>query len=1308
MNLKLKQKIKKIAISFSLAVAMIFSINATTMFGAFNLIKNNFAGAIYSAENYHTYNFDTNSYFNNNTSGNSNNYDINRYQNLVDLKLDNGMYPISKFNGITTLSDERNKEDFDISANKNVDDYAAVISTNNYEVARKYYLSNSEGKNLFNTVTGKDKEVNVIYVSPIKKVNESDDSYKQRLEKLAASLTSLNESDKLGFKKYVVRDTLAKNHDNNDYTIIGTETDEYKELSTELEGLTIKDENNEDVAFNKADYNFYYKKQFEYRENYLYFRTTSTTSLTNNSYFVLSCWVYTAGNATASIAVSGTNLDAKIENISTNGLWTQYYLFIEARAAVSTSVYIYLYYGDQDGVTGVNSLKDYKDKDNAFVNTDGTTEDNYKNKTMTGTVIFDNLKLTTINVTDYTNQTINGHKPNDIAKAHLADGYTIDGSVVDGKPTKQIVNNVLATTKGEGENKVIEYTNVYYNSLSQLSEEYKYSARYYSETMFNNDLDNGFQNSSENSNLVKNIPVLDYDSYLNLSGNEMFTYYMPRYTSDSSTTDLTQLAKDAYRQKYNNNMLDVSIVPESEFGEYDREELDEFGNKIPVTDTDGNTSNKTEKVTNNTFVSAANQTNYVLKLNNKNSAYDLGVTSSSFTINPSTYYRVSVWAYSNTKDAVATAKLFSTIKTKDSLTYGSLVLSSQSVTEFEYNSNSTNGWKELVFFVQGNPYSSCTINLSLIASSNDTIYFDNIQIEAISSSSYSSGSYKLNLADKGVLTSNVSNGLFNTFTTSGEDITNTYPYTASNWSKDKENSDEVVAGIISTNNQLYNKRVPAYKDGKLYYYEDGETVAEDDKAFKDYAGKYLHTTTVAEMFGNQPRPTYSVYDKPMVEGNVYAMYFPKVEDAEDKPSFLIKSSNIGSSSSSSSLSANAVYKLTFMAWIGDNFSGKLIAKLLYNNEPLTDIVLNISDDSTIERQTWQTFTIYIRTGNTSRSSISLQLGGQGEGTLFFQNVHNISLTEKESGKVSVNDQFEKLLKDYSTPDKQNVITSGKSNILRLVDLQNNNLTHSTVKDKESFLYDSYSYTLADKDDKANYTQGTIGVAEDISGFVFNDQKITDIKNDNSISSTYLLLKNEKSTDYTSAVSAYNNSLSANKYYKLTFDVKTSDMGENGLNVSVNGLSENFKNINTSSITSNNGWSTYTVYVKVGSSSVSSLSLNFTLGKTENSFTGWALISNINLTELDEDEYDTDTNKDEIKNNPNTIIKNLYTESKTDDNNKDNKHSFSWSTFFLVFSSILLVIALVVALVAVIIKRKGKIKLGNNSGEKNDTSEGGIL
>lgn len=1343
MKSKLTQKIKTSVLSIFMAIAMMLSANFSSIYAVSNFAR--YASAAenkYAASSTVKFTFDSAESTTQILNGVSGHYSVNRSASILDAynSVSNKTYfPIVKYNGFSALTAERdslkNENETALDADK-ADTYYGVISTNEYQVARKeytkknneYVLETEKIEVTENAGTADEKVTisnkNVVYISASKLSDETDTQFNERIESLKSIISVVNAkyTTKSGNVIYKYLDTNTEtneSYDNSDYQTINTESDQYSTISTDFEGqkLAGSEEN-----INLTSYTLQNKKTYEYVENVLGIKTNKTISLTNNSYYVVSVWVYTAGKddnpTTATIAVTGTNFNAQIENINTNGVWVQYYLFIETPVADSTNITVSLYYGDSYGVTGTKSLNDFS----------SDTETPYKDTTITGTVAFDQLKIDQINQTEYVNMTINDYSYKDIAKANLAETYRSEDKI------GEIKNNKKATATEEDGTTTYTYQYATYSSLSDISVAERFSAR------FTHNYEYGsFQGltGQDNDDLVyqpsKN--EFNYDSYQD-NDEKYFTYYMPRYSEDDSSRELVLDEKNAYRDRYyTNSGLIVSVVTEGEeFEAYSKDKYDELGNLVEkVTegeesssdsnDDEENKYEQIENVKNNTFITTPNGTNDILKLENKTS-YKLGVVSRTIHLPTHAYYRVSVWVYSSDKEATATVKLFSTLKEKTSLKNGTLVIAEATATDFEYNSNSTNGWQEISFVVQGNPYQDCELNLAMLASANATVYFDNIKVENISSSTYSSGSHKLDLSSKAVLSSNISNGRFNSITVSNADTINSYPYVAQNWTiVSDDTSDNVISGVVTNNQTVWNNKViPAYgDDGELEYYDQdyitwngtnyiynktGEasnlTLVEGVNYLKNLNGKFLKTTTLANLFGtsapvttiNDLLPddwTPSWGDETLPDSNVYGVYLPAASGDDEKSSFLMKSSSM-------SFSSVNVYKLTFQTWIGDNFDGKIVAKLVYDSKNITEIEFDVTDD--VAKNTWQTFTIYIRTGSSSRSSITLQLGAkESEGSIFFQNVNYSSLSEttKNGKTVSVDEQFTQLLQKYPTIESRDAVTGGKINCVRFVDFGNNNFTmHSNSINDETGIYDSYGYILAEKGSDDKYTQGTVGVTTtNNSTFEFDGTTVTVSQNPQALTDTALLIKNEETTDYTVVSNKFSNTLSTKKYYKLTFYVKTSDMGDKGLKVLANGLTddngvtESFDNINTSTYSENGGWKQYTIYVSVGSSSISSFNLSFSLGTDDNeSFTGWALISSINLEEIDEDLYTEETEKEEVKNDDSIMIKQLKVEEDEDDDEEDDD-KFSWATFFLVFSSILLVVSLTVALVAVLIKRKAK-------------------
>lgn len=1317
--MKAKTKLNKLSIlSIIVAFAMVITSCYSLLFSVNEFSKNNTASAVYTAEvkqNMLT-SSSTDLYFPSTSeeSGKSSEYSMNRSTSIIGLTTANNIYPIVKYNGSSALSTRSDEEK---GADK-IDNYVAYISLNNYEVARKSYTKDDDGNFVYETVNNGTDEETVVYVLTSKittdGTEESEASHQARIAELKTAVEKINSAGHLGYAKMVVIDQYADDYEaddfSNDYSLVSKESDEIVNLKQTVDTYTDLG-NVGGQAFSMDNFTYYYKRVYEYKENKLYFRTNSSSlKLSKNSYYAMSVWLYTAGdNFTTSLALAETNDDSTFKavanGVTTNATWVQYYLFVATSTTNEPYVYFYIYIGDEDGVTGTKSLEDYK-------STYSSGKEYYSDpsKRLTGTVVVDNLKLYQINYSDYVNQTINGYTPNEIATGYLSEGKTWNN----------IQNNSKAITTEEDGQTITTYTYSSYPNADALSASLSYNAKY--SPKLNNNFDGNFQtytSGSDNAALIMNhddeteLNKLDYDSYKDIAGTKIFSYYMPKYTTDSGTTLLSTVTKNAYRTKYIDGGLATTIVnEEEEFGEYTRTKVDTQGNKV----TDDETGEEVEiTVKNNTFTTSGT-INQILKLENTTS-FNLGVTTSDIiTANPLSYYKVSVWAYSKDSNATAYAKLFTTINTKDSIKDGQLILASASATDFEFNSNNENGWQELSFYIKGNPTNSYNLQLSLIAEAKQTVYFDNITITAITSTGYSSGSNLVDLSTYGLISSSISNGNFTFSTVTTEDKTTNYPYSPISWTKvSGDTSDNVIQGIISTDSNAYNTaKVPARDEkGEFVYLTEDEIAGktEDVDYVVNQAGKYVALTTIKAMFGNQDNPTTTIYGTTLPASNVYAVKMPN--SGEEK--FLIKSASF-------TFSSNNVYKITFQAWFGDNFAGKLVANLKNSSNTYATINFDI-DTSVIDAKTWQTFTVYVRTNSSSTlSNLYLELGAtEAKGTMFIQNVNYATLSEQTEGntKVTASEQFDKVFNENATIAKQNAVVSGKSNVVRFVDLANENFaTHSEEKNSETGLYTSYTYNIETKGESATYTQGDTGIVDLTEGFSYNDGNgavdiTTNLTNANTESTTALIIRNQALTDYTLVNQKSSTTLSSDSFYKISVDVKTSDTQDNGLTIFANGWDIRFENVNTASITDNNGWKTYTFYLRTEKSASKTFSLSFALGNTEDSYRGWALISNIQVEKLEEEAYTTATSEEAISGKDNILVKSVYKEetSSEDANSTSGEaNNFSWRLFFILFSSILLVAALVVALVAIIIKRKHK-KNGKNSKSrkttKKSTEQGGI-
>ena len=293
MKSKLIQKIKTSALSLFVAIAMILSANFSSVYAMVNYSSDrtdNFASAVYTASNNKTYNFissDTDLTYKG--SGNSSNYKINRYVDITNASSsvkDNGYYPIVKYNGVTSIKSERDAMDEEaLEELDTIDNYIGMIATNNFQVASKNHTDE------FETVTIKSEDVKVIYVSVS---NKSASDFEARATELKGYISTLNTNSQ--GTKYVYLDTDVDYYDSQDYESINTDSEAYNKIKDDFAALTGDGED----AIDLTGYKFSNRKLFEYAENTLRVKTSDNKiKLAFASYYVVSCWVYTAGDATA-------------------------------------------------------------------------------------------------------------------------------------------------------------------------------------------------------------------------------------------------------------------------------------------------------------------------------------------------------------------------------------------------------------------------------------------------------------------------------------------------------------------------------------------------------------------------------------------------------------------------------------------------------------------------------------------------------------------------------------------------------------------------------------------------------------------------------------------------------------------------------------------------------------------------------------------------------------------------------------------------------------------------------------------------
>ena len=1109
--------------------------------------------------------------------------------------------------------------------------------------------------------------------------------------------------------------------------------------------------------------NLYYKKirnvgteqytQNETKTTFSY-TTTSAVSFTQNSYYVISFYVYTNGTYTYKVGQGETAetvpmqasfylvdskgyiTDSKIEHISTNGKWQKHYLFVATDNLLASSIKLSLYMGDQNSILG--SAADIKLADN-------TTP---KYTMATGTVLFDDIRITKINQTDYNKKSIDNEEVLTLEKD--ADDKIIEPiNYVD-----EYKNQIFATTVNERTNDTVE---VWKGSNSE---------NYTFEDMFNFD------------EMTTYFSGLKFDAADSVDGFTIPTDLWQMYISRDVSGQGNNYILDQYQSAYKNGKLEVSVIEEATIDKTSKDDDEE------EEDDDGITTDKpteeTEDVPNidSTFIKA----NKVLKLKNTSRQLTLGLISNYFEINQNEYYKLTVWIYSPDEEAKATLSVNSVLYTSTTLSQGSLLSAKANVSAnmSEYTDKQTNeyGWIPITFYIEGNALHQQNCYLTLCADKNSTIYFDNISIEKITSSVYDtansdsdSTTYCLSLTPStSVISAGVTNGYFNNVTMSSNfngTIDYTQPKTAESWTVSNSSTD-VVAGVVPTSD-VYTALTPN-TDGNFF-----------------------------SVYNNKQNITNSL------KGNVFAIYAPKTinHPLDENDNTPYNQKNIYSIYSTSiSLSASTTYKLGFKFLKGHEFEGTMFANLYTSSVKAENLISTISMNSADMDANWNAYTFYVDT-DASSATLYIEIGIKNAvGTCFFSEVSNVSTTQtidelrdeilesSENVNGSGSDLYEKSSFDFVKFVELDAFefslhSDNKVNNAENINPSNNAITFTD----ETNVYETNEFTN-DLANTSTFTRGNTGIAVanyytstktssytvtinkveyyiksftdettgNVSYKMFSDSNYKDevtkldgksvkvegfdkvvvgleepteydivekqktnytynFENDvtinnifidsdelkNDYSENVLILANSYETDFTLANPKYSTTLSKSSYYVVKVYAKTSSFKDGfGLNIDLDSsISRKWTNIDTTDakydeLRDENGFVCYQILISTNASAISSFSIKFSIGTEKSTGSGYAIIAGIDVenfaTEKLFKEYSLNYENVD-KNSNDTVIKSYIgaagTESKGEDTKKEEEpeeESSTWATFFYIFSSLLLGIVLVMALVAILIKK----------------------
>ncbi len=1096
---------------------------------------------------------------------------------------------------------------------------------------------------------------------------------------------------------------------NNAYPSINTKADDYVPEDYELVQPTDKENYVEGQSL-------YYKKIRKAgstidkpRDSYYNLTTNKEIKLNAKSYYAVSFYAYTSydsartNNPTASFYIKDTAKaieDISITNISTNGKWVKYIAFIATNTLTASNIKLTLSMGTEDKLCTESSV--------------------------TGSVLFDNIKVTLINETDFNNKSIDG-KVDTYEHKDETSNETITEKNKDTYGNEVIiVNNIDKKSTFDNRNKI----NPNITTLAASSS-----------TKFNDMVDFETISNLSLSNVNENINI-------NTPKNSLWQQYINYdYLKQGSTEKFDEII-NSYKNKFSANIIDEADI-------FDKKPTDE--------NTDDNV-----KYVKDTF----NENNKILEINNKDSQRPLGLVSAGFTVSQHLYYKITVWVYSPDANAKARVGAVSYLKLDQSGDYLDELEATTTVNAnlSDYTTTPSNeyGWIPATIYIEGNAFNDSICYLILEAENGCKVYFDNISIEATSSSDYSTNSNKDNSCgltlspDSSLTVTGIGNGDFSTVNVTDNFSDNLVPRVAKKWNTKTTNSSNVIAGVIPTSKDYFNN---------------------NDGFFKKYTDLTNYNNSIAE---------------DSFPYNIFAINAPNtiktpIANSTDATNYNVTSTYAIYSSNSITVSANSVSKISFDFAKASNFNGNLVAKIYYgsvdNNKVLSSFIIDSND---IAANVWKNYSFYVATGPSS-ASVYLELGvSNATGSCFF----GYASSSKETDSIDkIRDNLSSNLVEFtefvnlkdskfsmltSAWDKEDPTNDTNPPIYNTSDYTfNSSYTDDYTVGKAGVVVAEYykpniSYKYTVTINKVEYylseveveqedgskkmvaklfsnsnctpesevtkidgkkvtvtslkkiTVGTDATATEYSvnstdnstkivetevrdyKYYFTPENSTDFEEyieinnnfikksdlNNAQSQNVLVLANGYSTDYTIATPNFNNSLRTSSYYVLKVYVKTSDFTESnfGLNINVKSISKSFKNINTTKLSSDQadkfGYVCYQFLIETNTSSVSSLSVTLSLGDEVNTGAGYALISGIELqtfaTEKLFNEY-----AENYKDNTTTVERYVGTK-KDSTNNPTNPtepvQAATWATFFYIFSSLLLGIALIAALVAIFIKR----------------------
>lgn len=369
-----------------------------------------------------------------------------------------------------------------------------------------------------------------------------------------------------------------------------------------------------------------------------------------------------------------------------------------------------------------------------------------------------------------------------------------------------------------------------------------------------------------------------------------------------------------------------------------------------------------------------------------------------------------------------------------------------------------------------------------------------------------------------------------------------------------------------------------------------------------------------------------------------------------------------------SIDKSSYHELSFDAKIEDISEGRTAYAAIYDG---TNLIYTLPLNA--DTYQWTHYSVALRNADFSKFiKIALCLGGMEDddfktkGIVYFDNVkfNSIEGTDFENSENTVDLKSFVFDNDF---DKVNDLTDTK-------------------------LLTSLSYTTSLTNDQIEY-----GIL-DLDNFdrikQHNFTSITENPKSNNGNYVYVINSSKDAYHYVQTKSAYE--FNASTYYKFNISVKTVNLGQDadsvaekdpipyGAFVSLEGIEgAKFMSIDTSNVTANNGYVTYTIYVNCVDAT--SVNIRFGLGQESSKTKGALFVENINLEISDSASFDS-AKEDKDKN---TLCVTASTIEQKEEEptpvEPENKVDFN----FLIIPTLITALALIIAIVGTLIRKYGK-------------------